>query len=417
MTRGKRWRKAQKRRRTQSCWRVGRRRKTPTGPRRRGVKPDWRGGRVAAAGAYARLAEVMTASAGERQRALERGLAVSLRDQDSKHAQSFAALLQTAGDLDARALLGAEQRAAGGALVPGALEALAFAAHVEERVKPERFFAQYCRALIDQTMVRGKEANLYLEAIRDHFQRIAALEAFGKREGDRVVITLLLNGKDGRRNTEKVLSLLGIKLRASKGDVAVGRGEKKDQAKKQETVSALALDEVGMQDAFQAGKPFIFEIASERAPLYPSEKLWRDAFYAKESEPAGFASAALRLPKMPHLYLALSSMDRKAIAELLSAVPLQTLYERYADLLDHFAVAFALEGTHAAVPGGPSAEALWTELVGAQPSRPGAFFHALLEREDGKLLAYFFTLSQLDRAHQAFFTANVARASRFFKLF
>ena len=372
---------------------------------------------AAAAGAYARLAEAASRSVAERQRTLERGLTVSLREQDSKHAQSFAALLQAAGNSEARSLLGAEQRADNGALVPGGLEALAFAAHVEERVKPERFFAEYCRALIDHTSRVGKEANLYLDAIREHFERIAALEALGKRQGDRVVITLSLNGKDGRRNTEKVLSLLGIKLRASKGDVAVGRGEKKDQAKKQETVSALALDEVGMQDAFQAGTPFTFEIVSERAALYPSEKLWREAFYAKENEPGGFASAALRLPKMAHLYLAVSALDRKSIAELLSAVPLQTLYEHYTDLLGRFAAAFALEGTHAAVPGGRAAEAIWAELVGAPPNRPGDFFRALLERENGKLLAYFFTLSQLDRAHQAFFTANTARASRFLKLF
>ena len=370
-----------------------------------------------AASAYARLAESGAGSAAERQRALERGFTVALREQDSKQAQSFAALLQAAGNSQAHALLGAEQHSDKGALIPGGLEALAFAAHVAERVKPERFFAGYCRAISDRSAQPGKEFNLYLEAIREHFQRIAVLQAFGKREGDRVLISLAVNTKDARRNTENVLGLLGIKLKSSKGDVAVGRGEKKDQAKKQETLSALALDEVGMQEAFQVGKPFTFEIVSERAPLYPSEKLWREAFYAKENEAGGFATAVLRLPKMASLYVALNSLDRKSVTELLAAVPLQTMYEHYTDLLGHFAAAFALEGTHAAVPGGPSAENIWAELVGAPPSRPGAFFRALLERDNGKLLAYFFSLSQLDRAHQAFFTANLDRASRFFKLF
>ena len=371
-----------------------------------------------AANAYARLAEASAGSPAERQRALERGFTVALREQDSKQAQSFAALLQAAGNSQARTLLGAEQRSDGGALIPGGLEALAFAARVAERVKPERFFAEYCRAITDRNgQSAPKEFKLYLETIREHFQRIEALQAFGKREGDRVVITLSANSKDARRNAERVLDLLGIKLKSSKGEVAVDRGEKKGQAKKQDTVSALALDEVGMQDAFQAGKPFSFEIVSERAPLYPSEKLWRDAFYAKENESAGFATAVLRLPKMATLYLALNSLDRKSIAALLAAVPLQTLYERYTDQLQHFAAAFALEGTHAAVPGGRSAEPIWGELVGASPSAPGPFFSALLERDNGKVLAYFFTLSQLDRAHQAFFTANPQRAARFFKLF
>jgi hypothetical protein len=372
-----------------------------------------------AASAYARLAEAQAGSAAERQRTLERGFTVALREQDSKQARSFAALLQAAGNPQTRALLGAEQRSDNGALIPGGLEALAFAAHVDERVKPERFFAEYCRAITDQTSSSQatKEFKLYLETIRDHFQRIEALQALGKREGDRVIITLSVNTKDARRNSERVLDLLGIKLKSSKGEVAVDRGEKKDQAKKQETVSALALDEVGMQDAFQAGKPFTFEIVSERAALYPSEKLWREAFYAKENEAGGFATVVLRLPKMASLYLALNSLDRKSLNELLTAAPLQTLYEHYTDLLGHFAAAFALEGTHAAVPGGPSAENIWTELVGAPPSHPGAFFRALLERDNGKVLAYFFTLSQLDRAHQAFFTANPGRASRFLQLF
>ncbi len=336
-----------------------------------------------AANAYARLAEAGAGSGTDRQHALERGFTVALREQDSKQAQSFAALLQAVGNSQARALLGAEQRSDNGALIPGGLEALAFAAHVAERVKPERFFAEYCRAISDQSAQQGKEFNLYLEAIREHFQRIAALQAFGKREGDRVVMTLAVNTKDARRNTENVLGLLGIKLKSSKGDVAVGRGEKKNQAKKQETLSALALDEVGMQEAFQSGKPFTFEILSERAPLYPSERLWREAFYAKENEAGGFATAVLRLPKMASLYLALNSLDRKSINELLAAVPLQTMYEHYTDLLGHFAAAFALEGTHAAVPGGPSAENIWAELVGAPPSRPGAFFRALLEPSTG----------------------------------
>jgi Flp pilus assembly protein TadD len=370
-----------------------------------------------AASAYARLAEASAGSAAERQLALERGFTVALREQDSKQAKSFAALLQVAGNSQARALLGAGQRSDDGALVPGGLEALAFASRVAERVKPERFFAEYCRAIADRNTEAPKEFKLYLETIREHFQRIEGLQAFGKREGDRVVITLSANTKDARRNTERVLDLLGIKLKSSKGEVAVDRGEKKGQARKQDTVSALALDEVGMQDAFQAGKPFSFEIVSERAPLYPSEKLWRDAFYAKENESAGFATAVLRLPKMATLYLALNSLDRKSIAALLAAVPLQTLYEHYTEQLQHFAAAFALEGTHAAVPGGRSAETIWAELVGAPPSTPGAFFSALLERDNGKVLAYFFTLSQLDRAHQAFFTANPQRAERFFKLF
>lgn len=370
-----------------------------------------------AAEGYARLAESLGASSPERLRALERGFAVSVRDGDFKQAQSFAALLESAGRPEFRGLLGLEERPDKGTMVPGGLDALAYAAHAKERVPPERFFAEYCRTLIDQIDFGAPGSKQYIEGIREHFQRIAALEALGKRDGKGSVITLALDGKDARRDTEKVLGLLGIKLRTSKGQVELDRGEQTAQAKKQDTVSALALDEVGMQEALRAGQPYAFEIPDEWALVYPSETLWRESFYAKDDEPGGFATAVLRMPKMARLYVGISSLDRKTVSDLLSAVNLKTLYDRYADLLYLFGPAFALQGTHAAVPGGPSAEPIWESLAGVSPAQPGGFFRALLEREGGQLLAFFFTMSQLDRSHQAFFTANLSRTAQFYKAF
>lgn len=372
---------------------------------------------VTAAPAYARLVESPGISPPERERAVGRGFAVSVRDNEFKQAQSFAALVEPPAQREFRGLLGTGQQVDAGMVIPGGLDALAFMAHTGQQVPRERFFAEYCRAVANQLDVHDPSSKQYTEAIQEYFQHIAALEPFGKRDGDRLVITLSLNGKDSRHNTEKVLNILGIKLRSSKDEVEVSAGENKDQAKKQETVSALALDQVGMQEAFRAGKPFTFEIPYERAPLYPDEQFWRDAFFARKDELGGFATAVLRFPKLAHLYLALNSLDRQSIAELVSAVPLQTLYERHAELLDDFAPAFALEGSHAAVPGGSSTEAIWASLAGSNPDHPGAFFRALLDRDNGKLLAFFFMLSQLDRAHQAFFTASSSRTSRFYKLF
>jgi hypothetical protein len=230
------------------------------------------------------------------------------------------------------------------------------------------------------------------------------------------VVTLSLDGKDSRRNTEKVLNLLGIKLRNSNGHVELDRGEKKDQAKKQETTSALAIDELGIQEALQSGKPYALEIPYEWAAIQPSEKLWRE-LYAGNDGPGGFAVALLRMPKMARLYVGINSLDKQTVAALLSGLNLKILLDKYADEMHLFAAAFALQGGHAMVPGGAKTEPIWTSLVGESPAQPGAFFRALLERDEGKMLAFFFILSQLDRPHQAFFTANLSRASQFFKVF
>lgn len=372
----------------------------------------------AAAEAYARLVDVLGGSSPQRLHSLERGFAVALRDADFKHAESFAAMLESAGHPEYRRLLSVEEKNEGGAMVPGGLDALAFAAHAQEGVPPERFFVEYSRTLIARVCQRpGCGAKGYEEEIHEHFQRVAALEALGKRDGNSVIVTLSLNTKEGRRDTEKVLNLLGIELHSSKGQVELDRGEKKNQAKKQETASALAIDELGIQEALQGGKSYKLKISDERAAVYPGENVWRESFYPSENEPGGFAAALLRQPKMARLYLGISSLDRKAVSALLSVASLKALADRYADLIHSYAPAFALQGSHAAVPGRAKAESIWANLAGADPAQPGPFFLALMQRSEGRLLAFYFSLSQLDRAHQAFFTANLSRTAQFYKLF
>jgi tetratricopeptide (TPR) repeat protein len=371
-----------------------------------------------AAQAYSRLVEVLGASSPQRLPALERGFIVSVRDGDPKRAEEFAAMLESAGHPEFHHSLSTEQKEAGNTLVAGGLDALAFVAHAKEGVPRERFFVEYCRALIERVCSGpGCKDKEYVEAIDEHFQRVSALEALGKRTGNSVTITLSLKGKGERRDTEKALNLLGVKLRNAEGHIELDRAEKKGQVKKQETTSALAVDELGIQEAFQKGMPYPLEIRDEAAAVYPSEQIWRENFYSGGGGAGGFATALLHLPKMARLYVGLSSLDRRTVTALLSAVNIKTLEEHDADLIYSYAAAFALQGSHAAVPGGLRAEPIWASLAGADPAQPGPFFAALLRHSEGKLLAFFFTLSQLDRPHQAFFTSRASRTSQFYKFF
>src|SRR5215469_13870077 len=364
--------------------------------------------------AYARVAELSAPSSPEQLHALERGFDVSMRDGDLAQAAKFASSLASSGQKEYRALLGSEKSADSVVMVPGGLSSLAFAAHAsKEEIPPERFFLEYSRILVNGGADGGK--NPYLEGIRDYFDRLGALRALGSSASGDVGITLSLTDKAAKHQTEKALGILGIRLKSSKGEVEIAQGEKKSQAVKQETAAALAVDEVGIQEALQAGKPYRLVIHDEPASIYPSEPTWREALNLKYG-PGGFAEALTRVPRMASTYVALNSMDRGAAEELLKAVPLKVLCEHESDLLYYFAAALALEGTHAAVPGGVKAEALWTSLVGASPASPGPFFRALLGRNDGRVLVYFSILAQLDRAHQAFFTANESRAKQFYDL-
>jgi hypothetical protein len=110
-------------------------------------------------------------------------------------------------------------------------------------------------------------------------------------------------------------------------------------------------------------------------------------------------------------------MDRDAAEALLKAVPLRTLAERYSRSLSLFAASFALNNGRAEVPGGAAADSAWQQLVGESPSHPAAFFLSLLIRNEGRLVAFFDTLSHLDLAHQRFFTRSPERTKRFYELF
>ena len=376
-----------------------------------------------AASAYDHLAAALPASSAEQQKAWGRGFAVAIRDGDLKQAETFASALQAAGRPEMHELLGATVQSDSRTMVLGGLDALAFVVHANEHIPPERFFLEYSRAILNfmdnhNDAASAKEKRAFIDSVEQYFQRLASLEAMGQRQGEEFTLTLGLGGKQARAATERALSLVGVTLRSGKGGIELAMSESKGQAQKQVTASALALDIVGMQEAFRAGKSYTIEVPYEGASIYPNEKFWRDALNAREAGNVSLPLQLLRYPNLARVYVGMNSMDRASITQLLSAIDLKTLVDHYSDLFHEFAPAFAVQKNgHAAVPGGIAAEAIWAHMAQASPEKPGTFFRALLEHNDGKLLAFFYTLAHLDRAHQAFFTANPARADQCFQLF
>lgn len=340
---------------------------------------------------------------------------MSMRDGDLQQAAKFASSLESSGKKEYRSLLGGEKSNTSVVVVPGGLSALAFTAHAsKEEIPPERFFLEYCRTLMNGGVDAGK--NPYIEGIREYFERMADLRALGTSTPGDVAITLSLTDKNARHQTEKALNVLGIKLKNTKGEVELAQGEKKSQAIKQETAAALALDEVGIQETLQSGKPYRLVIHDETAAVFPPEHVWREALNLKTPGSGGFAEELVHVQHMARTYVSLNSMDRAAAEELLKAVPLREICDHESDLLAEFAPALAIEGTHAAVPGGAQKEGVWAGLVGVSPATPGPFFRALIKHDDGRLLVYFSILAQLDKPHQVFFTANERRVKQFYDL-
>ena len=366
-----------------------------------------------AAAAYAAALAVQPSPA-----LLERGLEVALRDGDAKAVADFRARLAAAGSSSLAAwLLPRTEQAQTTAMVPGGLEALAFIAHMQP-APPQRFFAEYCRTLVNRgSLGDPKQGAAYLEGIRDYFDRLASLKALGVPKGNRVELEISHANKAAAQKTAKVLDLIGWTLHSGKEGVRVESGEKGSQAKRQDLASALAISQSDMQEALRANRKFTFEIEDAPAPVLLGEAKWLTTFFPKEKLNGGLAEALARDLRVAKTYSGLSVMGPRVVAVLIPGADFKQLSEKYADLIYRRSSAFALRGAHAAVPGGAAAEASWEKLLDSPVSNPGRFFRSLLEKDEGRMLAFFDLLGQLDSEHQRFFTLSLGRISRFYEVF
>jgi hypothetical protein len=304
---------------------------------------------------------------------------------------------------------------ADGVWVPGGMRALGFIARGKAKSTPERFVADYCRAIVANAG-QPDAGPQYIVRVRSYFERMAALESLGRREGERLTVTLSAADRPGQRLTERVSNLLGWRARAEQSRLVLEVAERTTQSKRKETATALDIDEVGMQEALQAGRPFPLEVRYEKAPVLLGERAWRAAFYPKENLTGGLLEALVRDPRLARLYLALSQLDPRTRDALLQGLELHGLLP-FAGLLHRHAAAFGIVEGRASVPGGRPAEPVWAKLAGAGPAEPGRFFRALLEKDQGYLLAFFDALSGFDAAAQAYATRNAAWTERLYAAF
>ena len=368
--------------------------------------------------AYRRFAEAV-ALVPERQpdleRALNRGLQVSLRDRDKENEVWFLAKLSPSSKSATK--IAVPSSASGRVAIPGGFDALMFIAGGHAGLPPERFLTEYCRTVIsNEESLTSAGTELYRRNVTGYFEQLRLLISLGQKGVDRTIVVVSLNDKASQKHTEAVLRVLGWKMRRNKGQISIESGEKASQAAKQDLASALAIDQAGMQKAFQEAKVFRVEIPWEWAKLGVEERLIRTvAPYEKLA--GGLAEAIVGDRDLAMFYLGLSTLDQNAASHLVDAVGIGQLAGKYSLLLSLYASSLAVKNQRVVVPGGASAESIWAKLTGASPADPTRFLRGLLEKDDGKLLVFYFVASQLDREHQQFLTLTQHRASSFYEAF
>ena len=303
---------------------------------------------------------------------------------------------------------------AGETWIPGGIQALAAMAGLKETASYSSFFQDFCQAIAAQAAPEdGKVIPQYYASMQAFMSAVVELTALGERRGDTSLVTLSLSGDEQRRRTGRVLQLLGWKMTQENGSDLVEPGDQAVDGLRQRIPVALGIDEIAMKQALEAGRSFQFEVKSENARLIGGAA-WGSLLKANPQAPGGLADVFTRDWRFAEAYAALSSMGSDAAAAVVAGAGLQAVVTRYSDILWLYSDAFRVSNGSVVAPGGAQAEPAWARLVGADPHVPPAFFRALLDKDRGGLLSFYYLLSRAGAARQRFFSETPTRAERFY---
>lgn len=317
----------------------------------------------------------------------------------------------------------------GEAWVPGGRKALAAVTGLKDASSYDDFFTEYCRMLArEMTVGTSRGIPDYLNTIRIYMDTIAQLLPLGQREGDNTKFVLSLATDPQRRATDRVLGLLGWKLVPKDNAFLVEPGDQPADGPRQHFPKLFGIDEVDMQQTLESGKEFSFVIPSENARIVGGND-WSAVIKQLPTISGGIAAAFTQDVRIAKTYAGLGAMSPEASQAVIRSIGITDLVLKYSEVLARYGESIVVakeppakdtQGKDApgkeyvAVPGGPSAEAAWKRLAGASPREPKAFLRALVEKNEGRLAAFYHAMWSADAAHVKYVTSSEARAERFY---
>jgi VWFA-related protein len=303
---------------------------------------------------------------------------------------------------------------AGEAPVPGGMKAFAAIAGIREAPSNHDFFLQYCRAITATVPGIENRTLAASEAIKAFIASVGELEQLGERRADRTCLRLAVDTDDHRRTTERILTLLGWKLNSSGDTFSIEPGDQAIDGLRQRIPAAFGIDELDMRAAIEARRAFQFEIPIETGRLVGGTA-WSVLLKGIPEFSGTPAEMFIHDTRFARVYSGLGAMDADAAGAVVASVGLVNLIVKYSNALADFGPALTVSENHVAVPGGVKAQPVWAGLVGASPENPALFFRALFDKDQGRLLSFYFDLARADAAHRQFFTGPTSRIEAFYK--
>jgi hypothetical protein len=198
-------------------------------------------------------------------------------------------------------------------------------------------------------------------------------------------------GEDATR-IERALAWLGFQAERDGASFSTRRLGDARSARRQSFLDVLGASTAGFLGELRAGRPATVSSEDTAAPLPFGLDAWRETLSEKGLTAENAFLFFLQNPRPSRLLVALHALDPETREELRNlgrgsdgrTNGWKILYEKALDAFFRYPEALDLRDGRFVLPGGPDADAVWAETVGASPSEPVSFLEALYVKDGGK---------------------------------
>ena len=287
--------------------------------------------------------------------------------------------------------------------IPGPQRSFLRMAGISQKITPEQLLPLLSRNVITEGYQDTRPTE-FLVLLRRYVVQARELVELAAKTGMVIRVT---NCDDAR----PLIEILGYRINGNCGDRQLSLQTIDPQRAFLAIDSGFPLSE--LEQTLQGGKPFEYPYSSAPVPVLFSESDWTRASVKNNKEDSrDLLDTILNDAAVARLYWAFSWLDSDTRQYMHDSIGLAKLLP-YAAVLDFYGREICIRDGRVQVPGGPSADEAWNDLVGARPTSPDNFVFKLLSKDKGWLAAYFDVLSRTNGPQLAYLTDR-ERLKRFY---
>ena len=367
----------------------------------------------------ARKLENEKAPASDVREALDRGLVVAIRDGESATALRLSEKLRAQGHPTILQLAPNQNSGSAERIeIPGGIKALAQMAGMQEPKTPGAFLTQYAERLVRlQDKTDFSDSLPTFRGLHEYFKIIIKLQSLTGSGKEASKICLNFHDKQTQEISEKILFLLGWQIKKQGNRRVLERDERQVQAYGKKVAEALGINDDDLKTALESGKSFNVNVPTDLVPVLISENYWRTGLLNGSKTPGGLAEAFLDTLPAAYLYLAFSKLNKETQVQIIQTFNPKSLLKDHWKTLYLYGGCLNIKGAEVETPGGAKSAEAWERLIGADHRKIGPFLNALLSKDAGRLMAFYYVLSGLPTVNQQFFTRNSQQLETLYQSF